>query len=74
MTVAVHNPSSIDLKSLKIAVPHGNFKVQTFCPYQKKFVDANAVVFCSQEAYPVGATCDMHISNHTTLPGFFSLV
>jgi alpha-mannosidase len=31
MTVAVQNPSSIDLKVSKIPVPHGNFTVEKFC-------------------------------------------
>mmetsp|Transcript_520 Transcript_520/g.544 ORF Transcript_520/g.544 Transcript_520/m.544 type:complete len:184 (+) Transcript_520:1075-1626(+) len=32
MTVAVQNPSSLDLSTAKIAVPHGHFKVQSFNP------------------------------------------
>jgi hypothetical protein len=30
MTVAVHNPSTLDLKSAQILVPHGNYEVQVF--------------------------------------------
>ena len=30
MTVAVHNPSTLDLKNAQILVPHGNYEVQVF--------------------------------------------
>jgi hypothetical protein len=29
-TVAVHNPSTLDLKSAQILVPHGNYNVKKF--------------------------------------------
>ena len=46
MTVAVHNPSTLDLKNAQILVPHGNYEVQVFDKESLSFVNAESAVNC----------------------------
>jgi hypothetical protein len=43
MNVVVHNPSTVDIKKARIAVPHGNFDVMD----GTKTLEAN--VLCSED-------------------------
>lgn len=47
MTALIHNPSSVDMTSAKIAVPHGKFDVRIL--EGSEFKLANATVTCSQD-------------------------
>ena len=47
MTTFVHNPSSLDMTSARIAVPHGNFDIKILD--QDKFTPAKATVTCHQD-------------------------
>jgi hypothetical protein len=49
MTVAVHNPSNLQMSSVKIAVPDGKFQVKRFDTQSETFMPANAVVLCHEE-------------------------
>lgn len=47
MTSFVHNPSSVDMSSARIAVPHGRFEVKVLD--QDEFKPAEASVTCHQD-------------------------
>ena len=46
MMVAVHNPSNLEMSTVKIAVPDGKFQVKIFDTLNEKFEPTDAVVLC----------------------------
>jgi hypothetical protein len=68
MTVAIQNPSSLDLKQSKILVPHGNFKVEKFCSNHQTFEPANSEVSCFPKRLSNGVeiqNCALFVNNLT---------
>ena len=49
MSVAVHNPSTNDMHSIKIAVPKGNYVAKVFNKDKKEFEMAGTSVLCHQD-------------------------
>jgi len=52
ITVAVHNPSSLDVSVAKMAVPHGKFHVEKFDYQTQEFIPAQADVHCNPDTQP----------------------
>lgn len=46
MSIAIHNPSSNDLKSAKIAVPKGNYEAKVFDKKTQEFKMVEVSVLC----------------------------
>lgn len=49
MSVIVHNPSSLDMSEIKIAVPHGKFSIQGFDSKLEQFIDVASSVTCHRD-------------------------
>ena len=56
MAVAVHNPSTLDLTTAKVAVPHGNYYVKYFDKASEEFKKADASVLCNKDYVHGNAT------------------
>jgi hypothetical protein len=54
MSVAVQNPSTVDLQEAKIAVPHGKYDVKVFDKSSQKFEDASSQVSCQTDTLDLG--------------------
>jgi len=55
MSVAVQNPSSVDLQEAKIAVPHGKYDVKVFDKSSQSFEDAASQVNCQTDTLDSGS-------------------
>jgi len=49
MSAIVHNPSSLDMSEIKIAVPHGKFSIQGFDSKLEQFIDVASSVTCHRD-------------------------
>lgn len=78
MAVAVHNPSSMDLSTAKVAVPHGNYYVKYFDKEKESFEKAETSVLCNKDHTHGNATvkgkrlwsCFAHVKVHVPANGF----
>lgn len=46
MSVAIQNPSTVDISSARIAVPHGHYKVEAYNKTGQTFEPVQAEVVC----------------------------
>jgi len=58
MTVAIQNPSSVEMKLAEIAVPHDNFNVELFDNTSMLFKPTTASVFCNADSTASGQSVD----------------
>lgn len=64
MSVAVQNPSSVDLNAAKIAVPHGKYDVKVFDKHNQKFEETASQVNCYSDQLDLGReieSCFLHV-------------
>ena len=54
MTVAIQNPSNVDLETAVIAVPHGHFRVHSWAAKSKSWDETYAEVLCHQDYNDTG--------------------
>lgn len=54
ITVAVHDPSYLDLSAAKMAVPHGKFLFEKFDYWAQEFIPAPRDVHCNPDTQPDG--------------------
>jgi len=64
MNVAMHNPSSLPMKSARMAVPHGHYDVKVFNKTSQAFEEAVASVNCYKDRRTDGKpieSCFLHV-------------
>lgn len=70
MSVIVHNPSSVNLTQARIAVPHGNYLVESFDQSLGKFVTAQASALCYNDTVNISGNDTVEncwlVVNHAT--------
>jgi len=49
MSVAIQNPSTVDMSSARIAVPHGHYKVEGYNKTGQTFEPVQAEVVCHED-------------------------
>ena len=76
MAIGVQNPSSLDVNSAVVAVPHGHFNVESFSVSSQDWVSTFAEVLCHQDYTESGKdieSCFLH-ADHATAARDISLM